>query len=130
MARFIERQGFILNVDSIKSVSADGKGVCVVYNDNEQEYFSLDYEVFRDFAEGRYAIRQIIPVKNRTFAIYEYEGKRFRSEILYLAVTESGEIRPVQNSGGYYSFADDVENFLYLEEDGIIGWEETKEKAE
>lgn len=129
MSRFADINGMIVNIDTISKAYVQNGKARIVYKDGtaeESQYISDIYQI-----AGKNYIRQIVPVKAPTVAIYKDDyGKLYETEILYLGLTELGELRPLELSGGCYDFADSAANFVGIEEKGVIKWAEHQEKPD
>lgn len=130
MSRFIMIGYEYVNADTISRAWDLGEGKAkVAYKDGTTEIIS-NHELNR--IEGEDEIIQVIPVKTPTIAIYrdDCDGKIYSVDIFYLGLTEAGELRPLELQDSYYSFADDVSNFIRLEEKDAERWREYHECKE
>lgn len=126
MSRFVDINGATVNIDTISRVFATNGGTRVVYKSGEWE----DSRYISDIAqiEGRDLIKQVIPVKVPTVAVYKDDnGQLFETEVFYLGLTENGEVRALElTDDRTYEFSDAANNFIRLKE-GKIGREELQQ---
>ena len=109
MARFIQNGNLYINVDFVKTViKTKDNNLRIEMKDGEIFYFPgyLIYDL-----TGEDAIKKVVPVKN-VYAVFKNgDGEDFREPVPVFAVTESGELRPVDLNGAFPKFIDMYSNY-------------------
>lgn len=115
MSKFVMVNGEYVNTDMVMSARKLGKDrASVVLKDGTER---ITHSVELDAFDSRNKIVQVIPVQVPLFVIFETEDAVTEEVINYLALTESGEIRPlILTSSQYFDFADDGEGYLGMHE--------------
>jgi len=107
--------GEYVNTDMIASARKVGRDRASVILKDGTEHITHSIEL--DAFDDRNKIVQVIPVSSPLYVIYETDDAAVEEVISYLALTESGELRPlILVSGQYFDFADDGEGYLGMRE--------------
>lgn len=116
MRRFVKANGKHENTDMVKGTNRLGAGTAYAALRDETEHLS-GLTAIGD------RIIQVVPVAVPTFALYETENITARGmviateeEVHYLALTDSGDIKPLILTGECYEFADSIEAYLGMYE--------------
>jgi|GEM_PF-2760771 len=103
MARFVEIEERYVNVESIVSIVDYGEMVTIWHSSGDCRQVSTSYV---DEIIGRNHIAQITPVTTPLVAIY-HSGAR--AIVTHLALTASGDVRPLGLIGGGCGFLDEYD---------------------
>lgn len=119
MSRFVECcEGLLINTERISYVNRGLKrhDDCTIYL-NDGSSLKAPCYVYEDI-KGENHIVQVIPSNGKYETVYadtagENGGKPWAYDFDYFAVCADGQIRPLDNNGEYFEFADDgCDNYM------------------
>lgn len=120
MSRFVEVGNGYLNTDHIESVTNYAKEDKILITMTNGETVTRP-DAYLDEVTGRNAIRSLVPVDG-CYAEFSPEGREaYRSPVKLIAVTESGEARPVGMNDICAFFLDTVSGYegVFWEDDYV-----------
>lgn len=115
MSRFVMINDQYINMGMVASARKVGKDrTCITLKDGTEH---TTHDIALDAFDSGNRIVQIIPASSPLYVIFETEDEATEEIVYYLALTESGEVRPlILVSDEYFDFADSAEGYLGMHE--------------
>lgn len=118
MSRFVEcNERILINADHITFVERGRKtnDDCTVHLDDGSIFVFPNY--VSDYISGKNCIRQLVPCEGKFKIAFsdvdgENNGKPWLRDFEYFAICEDCEIRPLDHTGEYFEFTDEVSNYI------------------